>query len=96
MLCERRSGRDERSSIVAGLDACHELIAEIETGIGLDLIPPQSPARMRYVRCLEARREVAETLTHSNSVTELHRAHDLIVRVLHELRVTKQHLLPPL
>lgn len=95
-VAQREAAARLRSGVITMLDACHELIAEIEAGVGLDVAPPTSPIRTRYVRCLEARREVTEVLARPAGVEDLHRAHDLALRVLHELRATRQALLPPL
>lgn len=81
-----------QANTIALLDTSHEIIAEIEGGIGLELLPVGSTTRARYARGLDMRREAAELLSRTVTEAELRRAYDLVVYALQDLRTTKEEV----
>jgi hypothetical protein len=86
------------TSCLNALDRCHDMIAEIEGGIGMDLLPVASPTKSLYARALERRSAAARILAETMTEEQLRRAHELVVLALHDFRETRDALhlsLPP-
>ena len=81
-----------RVTVEADLQRCHEIIAEIESTIALDLLPAGSSARMIYARALEMRREALQLLGDTHRDEDLRRARGLVMRALEDLRLTEREL----
>jgi hypothetical protein len=78
-----------REAIESKLDACHDLIAELEQTIDLDLLPIQAPLRQGYIRALEMRSEGVDLFRRATSEPELVEADVRISRALDALRATR-------
>lgn len=57
-----------RDVVVALVERCDEAIVEIERGLGVDLLPIDSPIRKRYMHGLEMRREAVDLLSSTDTV----------------------------
>ncbi len=68
------------------------MIGEIESSILLELLPPESRARLLYTRGLETRREAAELLLERVTDVQLIRAYGLAIQALEDFRITKEQL----
>lgn len=86
---EPQAGETARQRIEGKLDACDDLIAEIEHTVALDLLPAGSPVREHYVRALEMRSEGFGLLQRASTERELVAADRAITRALQELRATR-------
>ena len=71
------------------LDACDDLIADIEGSVALDLLPASAHARQLYTRALEMRSEGARLFGRAVSLQELRAADERITTALHELRAVR-------
>lgn len=98
LLVTRPSGRKSaapdavtalRQEVEERLDACNDLIADIEGGVALDLLPASAHARQLYARALEMRSEGARLFGRAVSMQELRRADERITTALHELRAVR-------
>jgi hypothetical protein len=90
--------RKIHTSCLNSLDQCHSLIADIEGGIGMDLLPPGSRTKATYALALERRSAAARILAETMTEEQLRRAHELVVLALHDFRETRDALhlsLPP-
>ncbi len=77
---------------LTNLNTCHDMIGEIESSILLELLPPESRARLLYTRGLETRREAAELLLERVTDVQLIRAYGLAIQALEDFRITKEQL----
>jgi hypothetical protein len=81
-----------REAIGHKLDLCHDLIAEIEQTVALDLLPADSPVRLLYARALEQRSEALDLLNRAASQRELLAVDERVSRTLSDLRAVKDGL----
>jgi hypothetical protein len=82
--------RKLHASTLAVLNACHDLIQDIESSVVLELLPSESVARAIYTRGLELRSQAAELLTPPITEEALHRAHSLALQATQDLQTAKQ------
>ena len=84
-----------REAIEEKLDECHDLIAEIEADLSLDLLPVGTPLRGRYVEALELRSTGQDLLRGATTRRELTMAENRIDRALRDLRLVRDHTALP-
>ncbi len=77
---------------LANLNTCHDMIAEIESSILLELLPPESATRLLYARGLEARCEAAGLLSERVTDVQLTRAYSLVVHALEDFRSANEQI----
>lgn len=80
---------DLRAIIESKLDTCHQLIAEVEAGGEMELLPAGSSLRRRYIQALEMRSEGMSLFEGAQSRPDLVAADARISRALDELRATR-------
>lgn len=81
-----------REGVRMTLDRCHDVIAEIESTIALDLLPAKSWLRDRYIQALEIRQEAANLLSSTDSRVGVENAREKAERALSLLIEVKQGL----
>jgi hypothetical protein len=89
----KRAGADmneeQYRAVEEKLDACDDLIADIEADLSLELLPIGSPERQRYVRALEMRSEGRELFQRAATPRELVAAEGRVTGALRELRALR-------
>ncbi len=81
----------QRHAVESRLDACDDLIVEIEEAMSLDRMAPDSPARQQYAHALEMRAEALHMFERAASEADLVAAESRAGRSLDGLRVTQRH-----
>lgn len=84
-----------RDAVSAILDACNEIVEDIEHGIGIDLLPVGSPVRARYMQALELRKEAAGLLDSAKGARGLSEARVRAGRAHAALQTTRDSLVRP-
>jgi hypothetical protein len=75
--------------IESKVDTCHDLIAQIERTLSIDLLPADAPARRQYMHALEMRSEAMALYERATSRPELLAADARLSRAIEELRTAR-------